>query len=678
MAAGAPSNHHVKTGADMKPRIFRRIVLIQLTAALLGMAAARVEAGRYDALMATPAGRDTLRDLALWEDQRVTGDGLLFEYLKSPDPLVRLRTVEVIGRIQDSTDVDALAAMLNDADARVVGEALFALGQTGAATAVAPLVEYCRSAKGHQLALGLEAMGKIGGEEAAKFLTDAVHDFSAATRAEAALAMARAGDPSTIPSLLIAIHDPDPEVAWRAIYGLEKNESDRVGKSVTPFLQNRSPMVRQYAARTLGKQKYDKAVEPLMAALHDDDVGVVVNASRALGEIGEDDAVQSLGELAGKHPSHHARQAAMEAMGEIGDKKGHDYMIRALLDPSTGVRVAAVRALAKTLGEGAEPFIREAAEDGSRLVRAAAIECYGLGDVKDRIPLLLEVAQWNDDPMMRASAVRALAKLDDDRVGPSLVKMLSDKDWVVTTEVVNALGERQYKEATGQLIGTYATRPGRNAVDIRLAVLRVLADWQAAEAVDLAKAALTDPDRRVRAAARQLLAALGVEPGETMSDRAIFEERFDRTRRRVLSAPLGLRRAVIVTEHGDIELELFGDDAIQTVANFINLAEAGFYNGLTFHRVVPNFVVQGGCPRGDGWGDPGYYIRSEFTQYRYDTGYVGIATDGKDTGGSQFFITLSPQHHLDGRYTVFGRVTKGMDVVWKIDEGDTFEVRIPN
>jgi HEAT repeat protein/cyclophilin family peptidyl-prolyl cis-trans isomerase len=589
-----------------------------------------------------------------------------------------LRAVEVIGRIQDAADIDILVSMLDDPDARVVNEAVFALGQTGADTAASPLIQFCKSAKGAQLALSLEAMGKIGTPAVAEILMETMHHFDARIRAEAAQAMARAADKATIPAMLIAIHDPDAGVAWRAIYGLEKNEYDRVGKSITPLLENRNPLVRQYTARTLGKQTYEDGVDQLVAVLIDRDIRVAVNASRALGEIGEDDAAQPLGELAAKHPSHHARKASMEALGEIREKDVNDYMIRALLDQSVGVRIAATQALAKTLGKGADVFISQTVDDGSRLVRAAAIESYGTAGLKDRIALLMEEAEWNDDPMVRSAAVRGLSQLEDDSIGPFLVKKLSDKDWVVATEAVTALGECDYQPAVKPLMQVYATRVARNDVNIRIAALKVLGQWQSLEAVVLAQGALTDPDKRIRSAAMELLEGVGADTVEVMSDRAIYEENFDRTRRRSLSAPLGLRRAVIDTPHGKIELELFGDDAIQTVANFINLAEAGFYNGLTFHRVAPNFVVQGGCPRGDGWGDAGYYIRSEFTQHRYDEGYVGIATDGKDTGGSQFFITLSPQPHLDGRYTIFGRVTNGMDVVWKIDQGDTFNVRIPD
>jgi len=96
----------------------------------------------------------------------------------------------------------------------------------------------------------------------------------------------------------------------------------------------------------------------------------------------------------------------------------------------------------------------------------------------------------------------------------------------------------------------------------------------------------------------------------------------------------------------------------------------GFYDGLTFHRVVPDFVAQGGDPKGDGSGGPGYSVRCEITLRHYQTGSVGMALSGKDTGGSQFFVTLSPQPHLDGRYTLFGEVVEGMDAVRALVEGD--------
>ncbi|MDD2753037.1 MAG: peptidylprolyl isomerase [Candidatus Portnoybacteria bacterium] len=154
---------------------------------------------------------------------------------------------------------------------------------------------------------------------------------------------------------------------------------------------------------------------------------------------------------------------------------------------------------------------------------------------------------------------------------------------------------------------------------------------------------------------------------------------------------------MIQTERGNIKLELFTKDAPKTVANFVNLAGKGFYNGLTFHRVVPGFVIQGGDPKGDGTGGPGYSFADEINPwslglsedtiksyqaqgYKYtrdlashkmEAGVLAMANSGPDTNGSQFFIvTESAQSHLDGKHTVFGRVIEGMDVVLKIQQGD--------
>lgn len=131
------------------------------------------------------------------------------------------------------------------------------------------------------------------------------------------------------------------------------------------------------------------------------------------------------------------------------------------------------------------------------------------------------------------------------------------------------------------------------------------------------------------------------------------------------------QQVLIKTNKGDITLQLFVEDAPGTVANFLQLTDSGFYDGKFFHRVVPQFVIQGGCPRGDGWGSLDWTQRSEFSNYqRYETGTVGIASAGKDTEGVQFFISHCPTPHLDGRYTIFARVVSGMDVVNKIEVGD--------
>ncbi len=126
------------------------------------------------------------------------------------------------------------------------------------------------------------------------------------------------------------------------------------------------------------------------------------------------------------------------------------------------------------------------------------------------------------------------------------------------------------------------------------------------------------------------------------------------------------------TNKGTIEIDLFTADAPKTVNNFVFLTRAGFYDGVTFHRVINNFMIQGGDPTGTGRGGPGYRFEDEFkgNPNRHGTGFLSMANAGPNTNGSQFFITHAPQPHLDGKHTVFGKVTSGMDVVNAIRQGD--------
>ena len=134
-----------------------------------------------------------------------------------------------------------------------------------------------------------------------------------------------------------------------------------------------------------------------------------------------------------------------------------------------------------------------------------------------------------------------------------------------------------------------------------------------------------------------------------------------------------MKKAIIESDKGNIVLELFEKDAPNTVANFVKLINKGYYNGLKFHRVIPNFMIQGGCPVGNGTGGPGYTIKCEINPRKHLAGTLSMAHAGKDTGGSQFFITHSPQPHLDGVHTVFGQVIEGMDVVNAIRQGDVMK-----
>ena len=128
---------------------------------------------------------------------------------------------------------------------------------------------------------------------------------------------------------------------------------------------------------------------------------------------------------------------------------------------------------------------------------------------------------------------------------------------------------------------------------------------------------------------------------------------------------------IALEKGGEIRIEFYPEDAPKTVENFVTLAKKGFYNGLNFHRVVPDFVVQGGCPKGNGTGGPGYTIKAEFNTQKHVRGTVAMArSQHPDSAGSQFYICYGTTPHLDGQYTVFGKVVSGMELVDRIKQGD--------
>ncbi|HYT50471.1 MAG TPA: peptidylprolyl isomerase, partial [Pyrinomonadaceae bacterium] len=205
--------------------------------------------------------------------------------------------------------------------------------------------------------------------------------------------------------------------------------------------------------------------------------------------------------------------------------------------------------------------------------------------------------------------------------------------------------------------------------DATLAILDALGKQKNTATNDAIKSALDSSDHLIRRRAVTLLKANGV--GDFSDRIGLVKTRYTDVDYRRAITRIGRKvTATVVTNRGSFTIELLPDEASLTVDNFIQLAKKGFFNGQTIPRVVPNFVIQAGDPRGDQNGGPGYQIRCEINEVPYDRAAVGMALSGKDTGGSQWFVTHSPQPHLDGGYTVFGRVIRGMDVVDNVARGD--------
>jgi cyclophilin family peptidyl-prolyl cis-trans isomerase len=257
-----------------------------------------------------------------------------------------------------------------------------------------------------------------------------------------------------------------------------------------------------------------------------------------------------------------------------------------------------------------------------------------------------------------------------------LVQGLNDPDFIVRSVVVGGFARRPSATDVPIILDMYGRSQRDSLNDARQAAIAfVAAAWKrdsinfTPELRERVRRLRPSDDPLVRGEAAGVSAFSGWESTSGTPRALDWYQSIVRTY--VLPSLNGNRpRATIRTNRGDIVLDLFAADAPITVDNFLRLARSGYYRNTHFHRVVPNFVIQDGDPRDDGSGGPGYAIRDEMNPRRYDRGALGMALSGPDTGGSQYFITHSPQPHLDGHYTVFGRVVRGFSALDSIVQGD--------
>jgi cyclophilin family peptidyl-prolyl cis-trans isomerase len=266
--------------------------------------------------------------------------------------------------------------------------------------------------------------------------------------------------------------------------------------------------------------------------------------------------------------------------------------------------------------------------------------------------------------------LRALAAFKPKDLQQILVVHLSKPDVIVRATAADLLGDLPPSEEITVALTAARIRSNRDSLnDASLSILDSLGKQKSSLANSTIKEALGSPDYLVRQRAATILRANGVGdffsqvwPVKTRNTQADYRRALARIGKKV--------QAVVTTTRGSFTIDLLPSEAPLTVDNFVQLAQRNYFRGITIHRVVPNFVIQDGDPRGDGNGGPGYQIRCEINQVAYDRATVGMALSGKDTGGSQWFVTHAPQPHLDGGYTVFGRVVRGMEVVDRIERGD--------
>jgi cyclophilin family peptidyl-prolyl cis-trans isomerase len=340
------------------------------------------------------------------------------------------------------------------------------------------------------------------------------------------------------------------------------------------------------------------------------------------------------------------------------------------------IRAAALQALARVDPATFVTALASLDADREWTVRVAVANALGTLPAAQSVPRLTEMLQDPDQKVIPA-VLAAFASSKASGVDRLLLDRLASPDISVRIAAANALATLKVAAAAQPLAEAYRRAANEDSYTARAAALGALARLDAAAARPVLMEALKDRDWAVRVRALALLK----EQKVTDQDEAIRPATAGRSvtdpEWQAVVSPRFSPRAFIDTDKGTIELELAGIDAPLTVANFIALARKGFFRTNSIHRLVPDFVVQAGDPRGDGEGGPGYTIRDELNELPYLQGTVGMALDWEDTGGSQFFITHSPQPHLDARYTVFGRVVNGMDVVDRLVQWDVIRnVRI--
>lgn len=622
--------------------------------------------------------RQKLVRIAVLEDQGWLGYGQLLRYLKDAEPVVRQRAARSCGIIQDSLACPVLIQALKDRDSTVRQEAAFALGQIQCREAKGALLKATRDRSPTVRQLALEALGKLGDttvvDRIAKFLSDP----SSALRGEAALALARLKSHQAIAPLARAARDWDPAVRWKAVYALfRQNDSVTIPILEAKFTDN-DPYVRAFAARGLGQ--LHASAPAMVPLLSDPDWRVQVQAVRALGQSKASESLLFFLEYdrregTGPLSNPYLVGEELTALGSVHSDSAYQVVRAFLASPIPDLRARATAALAQIDSARALEDLKPLRSDTNWHIRAQAAEAFGAIRTPEAFALL-ESLFVDPDYRVRYPALEAMGKFPTERWEPFVKRALGEDEQALIATASEIAGKAHDSTLLNDLVvGFWKHRMDRET-DAKIAILEALERFvdagrlsgTIAQALDFG---LQDTNRLVRQLAVKIFRKAGLErggfTGTFVSDmdaekyRAVYEQ--------YTTNP----KAAITTGKGIIVLELLPREAPRTVANFIKLAQTGFYDNRVWHRVVPNFVIQDGCPRGDGWGGPGYTIRCEYNKLHYERGTVGMALSGKDTGGSQYFITQSPQPHLDGRYTIFARVVEGMEVVDKIMVGDKIE-----
>lgn len=639
---------------------------------------------------------EQLAPLLAAEDARDFKPELYRKALVSPDSVVRRVAAVGAGRIGDPAAVSLLVPILLDPDSTVRVAAAFGLGLLRDGAGAQPLMDRLTGTPaldGQTAEEALTALAKIGGPTVGEFfagilggrvpltsedrppllqqtileswrlgkdapvtvLLPFLEDTSFAVRWRATYALGRLKAPAAANRLGVSLRDPESVVRALAARALTRSYVEAAGLAPKSFgellgraASDAQPQVRINAARSLADYRDPALAKHVLPLLADQFPNVQVQAATTLGALGGPEAGAALARVVGGKGTFAVRRAALVGLARVDTaafgravgewQRSTDWRLRAA--------AAEGRAVA---GPGADPWFLD---DRDGRVVAAGLQAWA-GAVEGPDPALLASGRRllsHADAGVRSVAADIVSRAGDVADLPALVAAYG-------RSARDSIADAALSALNGILAIRHGGAEGRRRVDAEFLgttgrprdyLVRRWAEEQWPEA------------------AARWGAAYPIETGRTAQDYRDVAARY------ILSADSIARPHVLIDtdQRGVVEVQLQGPEAPLTVANFVRLVERRFFDGNRWHRVVPDFVIQDGDPRGDGFGSSGGTIRDEINRLRYETPMLGMALSGPDTGGSQWFINLSPQPHLDGTYTVFGKVVGGLAALVRITQGE--------
>jgi cyclophilin family peptidyl-prolyl cis-trans isomerase/HEAT repeat protein len=632
-------------------------------------------------------------------DARRLDAAVFRDALANPNPAVRRQAALAAGRIGDRAAVDLLVPVLADTTPAVRAAAAFGLGLLKDARALPGLLQTVRATapadQGPPELEAVTAIAKIGVEEGARALVEIIATGSPGSATPpppvvgAALQEAwRLGPRAPVAQLVAFADDPDISTRSRALYSLARLRAPRGAARLVAALSDREPTVRAIAATRITRTLLDSAqidtrsvVDRLRPLLADANPKVRVNALRAIGSFRDSALAPAVVPLVADQDIGVAVQAET-TLGVLRGGAAVQALQPRLASSVFALRRQAFIALAQADSAAGIRAASALLDDADWRWRSVAAEAFGAA--RARTPLEAQLA--DADGRVVAQALQALQRIvpaPDSGLRARARRLLTHTDPAVRSVAAELLGRQPDPQDVDLLVEAYRRAEGDPFNDARLSAVGALGAIAGASPTGRLRvatrfvAAVPRPDDYlVRRLAADTLRdardawglALPIATGRAPADYR------DVARRWLAPALTGQAnpRITIETDRGVLVVELLPAEAPLTVAAFLGLVERRFFDGTRWHRVVPNFVVQDGDPRGDGWGGPGagFVLRDEVNPVRYEVGTMGMALSGPDTGGSQYFITHSPQPHLDGVYTVFGRVVSGGAVLDAIAMGD--------